>query len=123
MIGGFKFMKDFRYVDFEDEEGKLASLSFSDLNVWDADKQEYIYDEYVLEYAYKMYNKCKDVIFSSFLRKIIDYDENMYADVDISEKQIYVTVYSRFGHGVYPLQFNFRFKNNTPTGNIVIHLA
>lgn len=116
-------MKDFRYVEFEDEDGKLASLSFSDLFIWNENNQEYVYDEYILEYAQKMYDKCRDTIFSSFLRKIIDYDENISADVNISDKQVLVTVYSNYGHGVYPMQFNFRFKNNTPTGNIVIRLA
>ena len=51
-------MKDFKYVDFEDGYGKLADLSFSDLYVWNEDKQEYEYDEFILDYAEKMYDDC-----------------------------------------------------------------
>ena len=114
-------MADFTNVNFEDGYGKLANLSFSDLFVWNEDKQEYVYDEVTLDYAQKMYDKCRDGVFSSFLRKLIDYDKNIWADVKISYKQVLVTVYSDYGRNQYPMQFNFRFKNNT--GDISVTLA
>jgi hypothetical protein len=114
-------MADFTNVDFEDGYGKIISPTFSDLFVWNEDNQEYVYDENVLDYAQKMYDKCRDSVFSSFLRKLIDYDKNLWAEVNISDKQILVTVYSDYGHGQYPMQFNFRFKNND--GNVSITLA
>ena len=108
-------------VDFEDGGGTIITPTFSDLFVWNEDNQEYVYNENVLDYAQKMYDKCRDVIFSSFLRKLIDYDKNLWAEVNISNKQILVTVYSDYGRGQYPMQFNFRFKNND--GNVSITLA
>ncbi len=113
--------KTFANVDFEDGYGKIISPTFSDLFVWNEDKQEYVYDENVLNYAQKMYDKCRDSVFSSFLRKLIDYDKNLWAEVNISDKQILVTVYSDYGRGQYPMQFNFRFKNNDV--NVSITLA
>lgn len=113
--------KTFTNVSFEDGYGTIISPIFSDLFVWNEDKQKYIYDEEVLVYAQKMYDKCRDGVFSSFLRKLIDYDENLWAEVNISDKQILVTVYSNYGHMRYPMQFNFRFKNND--GNVSVTLA
>lgn len=113
--------KTFTNVDFEDSGGTIITPTFSDLFVWNEDNQEYVYDENVLDYAQKMYDKCRDGVFSSFLRKLIDYDKNLWAEVNISDKQILVTVYSDYGHMQYPMQFNFRFKNND--GNVFITLA
>lgn len=113
-------MKDFKYVDFEDGYGKLADLSFSDLYVWNEDKQEYEYDEFILDYAEKMYDNCWDIIFANFCRKLIDYDKNINCDVLIQNKFVIVTVYSNYGRGQFPMQFNFRFKKH---GDISIHLS
>lgn len=63
--------KTFTNVDFEDGYGKIISPTFSDLFVWNEDNQEYVYDENVLDYAQKMYDKCRNGVFSSFLRKLI----------------------------------------------------
>ena len=46
-------MADFTNVDFEDGYGKIITPTFSDLFVWNEDKEEYIYDENVLDYAQK----------------------------------------------------------------------
>ena len=113
--------KTFTNVDFEDSGGTIITPTFSDLFVWNEDNQEYVYDENVLDYAQKMYDKCRDGVFSSFLRKLIDYDKNLWAEVNISDKQILVTVYSDYGHMQYPMQFTFRFKNND--GHVSITLA
>ena len=113
-------MTNFKYVEFEDEYGKLADLSFSDMYVWIEDYQQYARDGHYVSYAEKMYDACRDNIFTNFCKKLINYDENLWCDVNIQDKFVIVTVYSDYGHGQYPTQFNFRFKKS---GDISIHLG
>ena len=113
-------METFNYVEFEDGYGTLANLSFSHLYIWDENNKEYLHNESILAYAQKMYDKCKDNIFSKFLRKLCDYDENISVDVLITDKQVIVTAYSDYGHGQFPMQFNVGFNKH---GDISIHLA
>ena len=63
-------MADFTNVDFEDGYGKIISPTFSDLFVWNEDKEEYIYDDASLEYAQKMYDKCRDGVFFIIFEKV-----------------------------------------------------